>query len=73
MDKKWLLRQVTDIFYKMDLDIESIHTENLTEWKVLDHFILRSDEEDYYIYDRLIERMKFDIPELVDSKLIRMY
>lgn len=39
---------------------------------VLDRFVLQSDDEDYYIYERLAERIRFDIPELVETRLLSM-
>ncbi len=69
-DKRGLLRQVTEIFYQAGLNIESLSTENLGNGKVVDHFTLKGDEEDYYLYERLIERLKFDIPEMLESKLV---
>ena len=69
-DKRGLLRQVTDILYQAGLNIESLSTENLEWGKVVDHFTLRWEEEDYYLYERLVERLRFDIPEMIDSKLI---
>lgn len=69
-DKKWLLRQITDIFYQAGLDIESVHAEKIDEHTVKDYFTLSSEEEDYYLYERIVERMKFELPELLDSKLI---
>ncbi len=72
-DKRWLLRQITEIFYQTGLNIDSLSTENLGDGKVLDHFILKWDEEDYYLYERLVERLRFDIPEMIESKLISLY
>jgi acetolactate synthase small subunit len=69
-DKKGLLRQLTDIFYQFWLNIESLHTENLEKGKVRDHFILSSEEEDYYLYERVIDRIRFEIPDFIESKLI---
>lgn len=69
-DKKWLLKQLTEIFFQFWLNIEGLHTEDLDKGKVRDHFILSSDEEDYYLYERVIDRIRFDIPEFIDSKLI---
>ena len=45
-------------------------TEKIDETTVLDTFVLTSDEEDYYLYERLVERMKFDLPEFVEATLI---
>lgn len=72
-DKRWLLRQITEIFYQTWLNIDSLSTENLGDGKVLDHFVLKWDNEDYYLYERLIERFRFDIPEMIESKLISLY
>jgi GTP diphosphokinase / guanosine-3',5'-bis(diphosphate) 3'-diphosphatase len=69
-DKKWLLRQLTDIFYQFWLNIESLNTDNLDGGKVRDHFILSSEEEDYYLYERVIDRIRFEIPDFIESKLI---
>jgi GTP diphosphokinase / guanosine-3',5'-bis(diphosphate) 3'-diphosphatase len=72
MDKKWLLRQITEIFYHAGLNIESVKAEKINSHKVLDTFVLTSEEEDYYLYDRLIERMRFELPELLEAKLISL-
>ena len=71
-DRRGLLRQITDIIYHTGLNIESLHTEKLEDDMVLDRFVLQSDDEDYYIYERLAERIRFDIPELVETRLLSM-
>jgi hypothetical protein len=47
-----------------------VHTEKIDDVQVLDTFVLSSEEEDYYLYERLTERMRFELPELITSKLI---
>jgi hypothetical protein len=47
-----------------------VKAEKIDDEKVLDTFILTSEEEDYYLYDRLVERMRFELPELLEAKLI---
>ncbi len=69
-DKKWLLRQLTDIFYHAGLDIQSVRAEKVDAKTVKDYFTLISDEEDFYLYERLVERMKFELPEFIDAELI---
>ncbi len=69
-DKKWLLRQITDIFYQAGLDIGSVRAEKIDDTIIKDYFTLTSEEEDFYLYERLIERMKFELPELLHSELI---
>jgi hypothetical protein len=49
-----------------------VHTEDLGNGTVRDRFVLESDSEDYYIYERLEARLQFRIPELLESKLISM-
>jgi GTP diphosphokinase / guanosine-3',5'-bis(diphosphate) 3'-diphosphatase len=71
-DKLGLLRQVTDILYQAGINIESLTTKKLENNTVSDTFILHTDEEDYYLYDRLVERFRFAIPEFVEMHLISM-
>ncbi len=71
-DKIGLLRQITDILYQMEINIESLSTQSLPNRTVQDRFILHTNEEDYYIYDRLVERLRFDIREFVEARLIKM-
>lgn len=71
-DKIGLLRQITDILFQMEINIESLKTESLTDETVKDTFVLHTNDEDYYIYDRLVERLRFDIREFIEAKLIKM-
>jgi len=71
-DKLGLLRQVTDILYQAGINIESLTTKKLEDGKVSDIFILHTDEEDYYLYDRLVERFRFAIPEFIEMHLVSM-
>ncbi len=71
-DRLGLLRQITDILYKAEINIESLTTEKLSDGKVSDRFILHTNDEDYYIYDRLVDRFRFAIPEFIEMHLISM-
>ncbi len=71
-DKLGLLRQVTEILYQAGINIESLTTSRLPDGRVSDRFILHTDEEDYYLYDRLAERFRFAIPEFIEMRLISM-
>ena len=71
-DKLGLLRQITDILYQAEINIESLTTEKLEDGRVSDRFILHTNDEDYYIYDRLIDRFRFAIPEFIEMHLISM-
>ncbi len=71
-DKMWLLMELTTLLYNMWISIRSIATCTIDENTVKDTFILEYKEDDYYIYDRLEARFRFDIKELIEMKLISM-
>jgi hypothetical protein len=64
--------ELTEIFYRMGLNIKSINAEDLGNNSARDTFSFTIDEDDYYIYDRLESRLKFEIPELVNIRLVSM-
>lgn len=71
-DKKWLLLEITKILYNAGINIRSISSEMLSTNIVRDRFTLEIDDEDYYIYERIEARMRFEIPELIETRLISM-
>lgn len=71
-DKMWLLMELTTLLYNMWISIKSITTCTIDENTVKDTFVLEYKEDDYYIYDRLEARFRFDIHELIEMKLISM-
>jgi GTP diphosphokinase / guanosine-3',5'-bis(diphosphate) 3'-diphosphatase len=71
-DKRGLLMELTEIFYNTGLNIKSVIAEDLWNGTVKDIFILETSDEDYYIYERLESRLKFEIPELIESRLISL-
>lgn len=56
----------------MGLSVKSVITEDIDNNRVKDTFTLEYNEDDYYIYDRLEARFKFDIEELIEMRLISM-
>lgn len=56
----------------MGLNIDALTTHALSDGLVMDHFTLSTDEEDYYITDRLTDRLQLEIPEFIEAKLIKM-
>lgn len=72
-DKRGLLMELTTILYQMGLSVKSVTTEDLGDNKVKDRFKLEYNEDDYYIYDRLEARFRFEIEELIEMSLISMY
>jgi GTP diphosphokinase / guanosine-3',5'-bis(diphosphate) 3'-diphosphatase len=71
-DKRGLIMELTTVLYHMGISIRSIRTEDIGGWQVRDTFTLEYSEDDYYIYDRLEARLRFDIGELIDMRLISM-
>jgi guanosine-3',5'-bis(diphosphate) 3'-pyrophosphohydrolase len=71
-DKRWLLMEVTTLLYHMGISIRSINAEDIGWDRARDTFVLDYNEDDYYIYDRLEARFRFEIRELIDIKLISM-
>ena len=69
-DRKGLMKEMTEIFYHMELNIEDIQIKTLPNGLKKNIFTLRSDDEDYYIYERLAERIRFVIPDIKDLELI---
>lgn len=64
--------ELTTLLYEMGIGIRSVTTEDLGGGSVRDTFVLEYDEDDYYIYDRLDARFRFEIKELIDMRLISM-
>jgi GTP pyrophosphokinase len=71
-DKRGLLMDITTLLYHMGISIRSVTTEDLGDGLVRDHFSLEYGEDDYYIYERLEGRFRFEIGELTDIRLISM-
>lgn len=57
----------------MGLSVKSVTTEDIDTNKVKDIFTLEYNEDDYYIYDRLEARFRFEIKELIEMRLISIY
>ena len=64
------MKEFTEIFYHMELNIEDIQIQTLSNGLKKNIFTLRSDDEDYYLYERLSERIRFIIPDIKDLELI---
>ena len=71
-DKRGLLMEVTTLLYGMGLSVRSVTMEDIGSGQVRDTFMLEYSEDDYYIYDRLEARLRFDIGEIVDMRLISL-
>jgi hypothetical protein len=64
--------ELTTLLYQMGIGIKSVTTDDIGWGQVRDIFTLEYSEDDYYIYDRLEARLRFDIEELIDMRLISM-
>jgi uncharacterized protein with ACT and thioredoxin-like domain len=67
-----VLKELTDIIYRMKLSIEELSTHRMKDGNVINTLTLESDEEDYFIFERLTEKVRFSMPEFVSTKLIEM-
>ncbi|MDD2487056.1 MAG: RelA/SpoT family protein [Candidatus Gracilibacteria bacterium] len=67
-----VLRKLTDILYTMGINIESLHTEKLPGNLVKNTMVLESKNEDYYMFERLNERLKLSMKEFKESKLLEL-
>lgn len=70
-NKIGVLRKLSDIFYMMLINIEEISQKAEGEDGTLArlYLLVSIDEEDYYLYERLVERMKLGIPEFREAQL----
>lgn len=50
----------------MGLDIEEIRTEKIGNNRVKNIMVLESDFEDYYLFERLMDRVKVSIEEFIE-------
>lgn len=72
-DRRGILMELSEIFYHMGLDVHNISADSMENGTTKIVTNLRTDEDDYYIYDRLESRLRFEIPELQSIKLVSMH
>ena len=65
-------RQMSDIFYMMKMNIEELHTERIDDGTTRINLVLKTEDEDYYIYDRLVDRLKISVPEFISARLVEL-
>ena len=64
-----MLMRLTTLFYNFGLNIiafETVMKNNI----VSDIFTLETEDDDYYLFERLESRIKFEIPEITEVKLL---
>ncbi len=63
LNKKWILKIISDIIYVMDINIEEINFWKKSKYKWDITLILEIPDYDYLIIDRLIERIKNNLKD----------
>lgn len=71
-NKIGVLKELTDIIYRMNISIEELSTHRTDEGNVQNTLTLESQEEDYFLFERLTEKLRFSMPEFVDANLLEM-
>ncbi len=71
-NKIGVLKKLTEIFFLMRINIDEMSAN--TDKDGLSHviFSLKTEEEDYYLFERLMERVRLSIREFKEGKLLEM-
>jgi uncharacterized protein with ACT and thioredoxin-like domain len=69
-NKIGVLKKLTNIFFIMNLNIEEITQTKGKDNCAIIRFIAKTESEDYYLFDRLIERIKIGVKEFRDYRLL---
>ena len=64
--------KLTQLFFQFGLNITHFSTKNLENGIVQDIFTLETENDDYYIFERIENRLRFEIPEITEITLIEM-
>ncbi len=72
-NKIGVLRSLSEIFFLMQLNVLEM-TQKLEEGGKIARIslLMEAKEEDYYLHDRLLDRIRMEIPEFKSGKLIEM-
>ncbi len=66
-----VLRTLSDVFYSMKINIDEISQNSEQNGELARLYLSISvDEDDYYLYERLVERMKLGLKEFRESVMI---
>ncbi len=71
-NKIGVLKKLTDIFFMMNLNIDEIRQTKGENNTAIIRFIAQTESEDYYLFDRLIERIKMSVKEFRDVRLVEI-
>jgi hypothetical protein len=65
--------EITKILYNASVNIKEVSSKTLSPGVTRVSLTLEIEDEDYYIYERLEARMRFDMPkDLIETRLISM-
>lgn len=71
-DRIGVLHNLTDIFYPMNINIEEIRATRIPDNLSRIELTLKIEDEDYYLFDRLVERVRISMPEFREATLLEM-
>ena len=71
-DKRGILMRLTEHFYNFNINVLDFKIEPIGGGLVKDIFTLETENDDYYIFERLEQRLKFDIPEITEMNLLSL-
>jgi GTP diphosphokinase / guanosine-3',5'-bis(diphosphate) 3'-diphosphatase len=72
-DHRGILLEITKILYNASVNIKEVSNKTLSPGITRVSLTLEIEDEDYYIYERLEARMRFDMPkDLIETRLISM-
>lgn len=72
INKIGVLKKLTEIFFLMRINIDEMNAYTGKDGFSHIIFSLKTEEEDYYLFERLMERVRLSIPEFKEGKLIEM-
>lgn len=73
LDRRGILRDIANTVYTMGLNVLEISSHKPGPKTTMIKLLLETPEDDYYIFERLEARFRFEIPEIQEIKLISMH
>ncbi len=73
LDRKWILMELTQIFYSLGLNIKTFATTEKGAGFAINRFTLETESDDYYIYERLEAKILFSMTDVTEMKLLEMH
>lgn len=70
-ERIWIVKEITSIFFKLEAQIEEMSVKN-NNWIIDCDFTIKIEDEDYYIYEKIVEKVKSIMKWFIESKLIEI-